>query len=207
MRTAAPGICVSRSFAANKPFALWFALFLLAGCRNKDAEPPDHPRISSNVILRDVTFRSAALSREMRYRVILPAIITAHRQLPVVYLLHGNGGSFRDWSNYSDVARYAETNLVLVMPQGVAFWAHARKPIPKNWIACSPRIRTSRHHLAPIACSRISRPAIARQQFECCWPRACLWTPAETWEARLCTGPVGKVIPISSRSYWLTAHP
>jgi pimeloyl-ACP methyl ester carboxylesterase len=33
----------------------------------------------------------------------------------VVYLLHGGGGGYRDWSNYSDVARFAERGLILVI--------------------------------------------------------------------------------------------
>jgi S-formylglutathione hydrolase FrmB len=33
-------------------------------------------------------------------------------------LLHGGGGGYRDWSNYSDVARFAERGLILVMPEG-----------------------------------------------------------------------------------------
>ena len=36
----------------------------------------------------------------------------------MLYLLHGGGGGFRDWSNYSDVAGYAERGLILVMPEG-----------------------------------------------------------------------------------------
>jgi putative tributyrin esterase len=68
--------------------------------------------------MRDVTFRSAALNRETQYRVILPASITANEKFPVVYLLHSGGGGFRDWSNYSDVAQFAERGLILVMPEG-----------------------------------------------------------------------------------------
>ena len=86
-------------------------------------------------------------------------------------------------------------------------YSPARPPISANLLACSPRIRTSRHHPALSACSRISRPAIARQQFECCWPQDCLWTLAETWEGQLCIGPAGRVMPISRRFFWLTAHP
>jgi putative tributyrin esterase len=67
--------------------------------------------------MQDVTFHSAALGRDMPYRVITPANIPAGTRLPVVYLLHGGGGSFRDWSNYSDVARFAERGLILVMPE------------------------------------------------------------------------------------------
>jgi putative tributyrin esterase len=66
--------------------------------------------------LRDITFHSDALGRDMPYRVISPAE-PASGKLPVVYLLHGGGGRFRDWSNYSDVARFAEPGLLLVMPE------------------------------------------------------------------------------------------
>jgi len=97
---------------------LSFSLVLWIGCGNKEAEGPDHPRFNSNVVLRDIVFRSVALNREMRYRVALPASIASHQKLPVVYLLHGGGGDFRDWTNYSDVTRFAGASLVLVMPQG-----------------------------------------------------------------------------------------
>jgi putative tributyrin esterase len=54
----------------------------------------------------------------MPYRVILPAATGPNATLPVLYLLHGGGGSYRDWSNYSAVARYAAHGLILVMPEG-----------------------------------------------------------------------------------------
>lgn len=92
---------------------------LSASCgRNEPPEKPDHPRLTPNVTLRDVSFRSAALNRDMPYRVILPTNLSAERKLPVVYLLHGGGGGFRDWSNYSDVAHFAESGFLLVMPEG-----------------------------------------------------------------------------------------
>jgi putative tributyrin esterase len=68
--------------------------------------------------MRDVSFRSAALDRDMQYRVVIPSVIAKDRKLPVVYLLHGGGGGFRDWSNYSDIAQFAEQGLILVMPEG-----------------------------------------------------------------------------------------
>src|SRR5438270_11388719 len=70
--------------------------------------------------MQDVTFHSSALGRDMPYRVFLPATIPTNKRLPAVYLLHGGGGSYRDWSNYSDVGRFAERGLVLVMPEGEA---------------------------------------------------------------------------------------
>jgi S-formylglutathione hydrolase FrmB len=93
------------------------SLLLLSACENKAQVPADHPRLASNVVMKDVTFRSASLNREMQYRVLFPATVSVGTKLPVVYLLHGGGGGFRDWSNYSDVARFAE-RLILVMPEG-----------------------------------------------------------------------------------------
>jgi len=94
-------------------------LLFLAAC-NKRAEDAqrDSPRLTSNVKMIDVTFHSVALKRDMPYRMVLPANVSANKKLPVVYLLHGGGGNFRDWSNYSDVARFAERGLILVMPEG-----------------------------------------------------------------------------------------
>ena len=99
--------------------SLCVALLLLTACNKKKAEAqPDNPRLTPKVTMRDITFHSVALNREMQYRVILPTTIAAGQKLPVVYLLHGGGGGFRDWSNYSNVAEFAERGLILVMPEG-----------------------------------------------------------------------------------------
>ena len=99
---------------------LTFGLVALqvAGCHKTERAKRDHPRLAPGVSLEDLTFHSKALGREMPYRVFLPAKVEAGIRLPTVYLLHGNGGSYRDWSNYSDVARYASQGLILVMTDG-----------------------------------------------------------------------------------------
>ncbi len=90
------------------------ALFLF---RRNPAEPiPDHPRLAAGIVMQHVRFFSPALKREMVYRVFMPAN-AGGRKLPVVYLLHGGGGTFRDWSNNTDVAEFG-TELLIVMPQG-----------------------------------------------------------------------------------------
>ena len=95
------------------------ACLSILSCGKKEGPPaPDRPRLTSGVKMIDVTFHSAALNRDMPYRAILPANIAPNQKLPVLYLLHGGGGGFRDWSNYSDVAGYAERGLILVMPEG-----------------------------------------------------------------------------------------
>ncbi|MBV9181081.1 MAG: hypothetical protein JO356_07205 [Acidobacteria bacterium] len=90
-------------------------LAVLSACNQQ--LPPDRPRLTAGVIMRDVVFRSASLHRDMPYRVVLPST-RVNQKMPVVYLLHGGGGNFHDWTNYSDVARFAEWGLILVMPEG-----------------------------------------------------------------------------------------
>jgi S-formylglutathione hydrolase FrmB len=90
---------------------------LFAGCQAHQLRP-DQPRLAPGATMKDVTFFSTALKREMPYRVFLPVNLVPVQKLPVVYLLHGGGGNFRDWSNYSDVARYTAHGLILIMPEG-----------------------------------------------------------------------------------------
>ncbi len=94
------------------------ALLFLVACGNRGAAPEDRPRPIPGVTVRDVAFYSKALRREMRYRVELPATVAPHQRLRAVYLLHGGGGCYQDWSNYSDAGRFVPNGLLLVMPQG-----------------------------------------------------------------------------------------
>jgi len=104
----------------------------LAGCRTTERALLDHPRLAPGVAMQDVTFHSAALNRQMPYRVFLPEKIAPGQRLPVVYLLHGGGADFTAWSNQLDVARYAAPEnsggpgLILVMPEGdSSYWLNA----------------------------------------------------------------------------------
>jgi len=107
-----------------------FALIPWLAChRQQPASQPDQPRLTPNVTVRDVTFRSAALGRDMQYRVFLPVTTTTGQKLQTLYLLHGGGGGFRDWSNYSDVAHFAQSGLLLIMPEGgSSYYANAVDP-------------------------------------------------------------------------------
>jgi S-formylglutathione hydrolase len=113
MKKSIPLLCIS---------ALGLLIIAFAGCAATPAPPPDRPQLVPGVVMRDVRFFSAALQRQMPYRVFLPAVISSGQKLPVVYLLHGGNGGFRDWSNNSEVAEFAATarygGLILVMPEG-----------------------------------------------------------------------------------------
>lgn len=100
--------------------SILFSISLGLGACHKGAgeAPKDAPQLTPKVTLRDVIFHSRALQRDMPYRVVMPAESAAGKKLKTVYLLRGGGGTFRDWTNYSDVAKYAEHGLLLVMPEG-----------------------------------------------------------------------------------------
>lgn len=72
----------------------------------------------------DYRFHSAALDREMPYRVLTPAAAdAAGRRYPVLYLLHGLGGHFTDWTKYTRLAHHlAGAGLIVVMPEGANSW-------------------------------------------------------------------------------------
>jgi S-formylglutathione hydrolase FrmB len=94
------------------------ALAVFVGCHRGQLTVLDHPRSFPGVVSRDVTFYSSALDRNMTYRVYLPRDVSAGTRFPTVYLLHGCGTSFRDWSNYSDVGAFAASGIILVMVDG-----------------------------------------------------------------------------------------
>ncbi|MGH2371427.1 MAG: alpha/beta hydrolase, partial [Chloroflexota bacterium] len=83
---------------------------------------------------QDRAFSSAILGRSMPYRIYLPPSYEAGeqtgRRYPVLYLLHGMGGRYDEWSGYGaeEVAnqlladgQFAE--VILVLPQGgLGYW-------------------------------------------------------------------------------------
>jgi S-formylglutathione hydrolase FrmB len=100
---------------------LFFA-FPLAGC-HRAAIVGDHPRTAAGVKMIDIAFHSDALGRNGTYRAYLPANPVPGEKLPVVYLLHGGGEDYRDWSNESEVSEYAAVDLIVVMPDGdESYW-------------------------------------------------------------------------------------
>ena len=74
--------------------------------------------------LREESVQSAALGRAMKYRVLLPSDYdSSQRRYPVLYLLHGLGGDYKDWTTRTNVAEYSRTlPLIIVMPDGENSW-------------------------------------------------------------------------------------
>jgi len=93
---------------------LLLLLLPITCCHAPEQVEPDQPRLTPAVRLIDIEIDSATLQRKIPVRFIVPA--TPAPDAPVVYLLHGAGASFREWSNHSDIAGLAASNVILVMP-------------------------------------------------------------------------------------------
>jgi putative tributyrin esterase len=84
--------------------------------------------------VKDVTFRSASLNRDMPYRVYLPQkYAQSAGRFPVLYLLHGIYGNFKDWDTQSHLRQYAQNlDLIIVMPDGGNHWYVNSATVPSN---------------------------------------------------------------------------
>ena len=73
---------------------------------------------------RDVRFASAALGRDMPYRVLLPAgYDSSARRYPVLYLLHGLDGHYDNWTARTKLRQHlAGLDLIVVTPEGANSW-------------------------------------------------------------------------------------
>ena len=70
-------------------------------------------------------FQSKSLGRAMKYRVLVPASYQANdnRRYPVLYLLHGLYGDYKNWTELTAVAKHADgIELIIAMPDGNDSW-------------------------------------------------------------------------------------
>jgi enterochelin esterase-like enzyme len=97
---------------------------------------PDPPAVVTSDLSgtwREVTFYSSALNRDMAYYVYLPpGYASEGRRYPVLYMLHGAGGSKDEWPAYglvTDVDRSIVSKdinpMIVVLPQGdLGYWVN-----------------------------------------------------------------------------------
>ena len=123
----------SRAFATGSRFISVVAVLLAAlsfaqysPCsvdkENASERVPHKSRGSSS--LRDATFHSGSLGRDMRYRVILPAgYDTSGKRYPTLFLLHGLYGDFTNWSTRTNlVSDVRDMDLIIAMPDAGNSW-------------------------------------------------------------------------------------
>lgn len=84
--------------------------------------------------VRDGSFHSERLGRDMRYRVILPAgYENSSEHYPTLFLLHGLYGDFENWSTRTDLVRYAGSlRLIIAMPDAGDSWYTNSATVPED---------------------------------------------------------------------------
>jgi putative tributyrin esterase len=111
--------------------ALVFCLILLSTVRLTFAQKAvSTPAFESGKEFRaeEVTFHSPSLDRDMHYQVLLPHDYRNNdygngRRLPVLYLLHGLYGDYKNWDTRTGIESYAKTmSLLIVMPDADDSW-------------------------------------------------------------------------------------
>ena len=118
-----------RGFALVGNTALLIAVFLFCVSVPSFAQktPGDQPapgKKHTSATLREASFHSASLNREMHYRVLLPVNYDASaRRYPTLFLLHGLYGDYKNWSTLTSLAKYARNlNVIIAMPDAGNSW-------------------------------------------------------------------------------------
>src|SRR5215213_1485949 len=102
------------------------ALHAAASIGTQAAAPKNRTavRAQATAALREDRVMSTSLGREMKYRVLLPRGYEGSlKRYPVLFLLHGVGGDYKDWTTRTDLAEYAGAiPLIIVMPDAENGW-------------------------------------------------------------------------------------
>ena len=109
----------------RKGLFLFCAVIVLLVCTSASSQTaPRAAQPSSGLTVRDVTFHSTSLARDMTYRIVLPAgYETSGRRYPVLYILHGLMGHYSDWESRTHLDDYvADLPLIIAMPEGDDSW-------------------------------------------------------------------------------------
>jgi putative tributyrin esterase len=88
---------------------------------------------SKTLRAQEATFHSSALDRDMHYLVLLPLDYDSGRSFPVLYLLHGLYGDYKNWDTRTALENYAKTmSLLIVMPDADNSWYTNSATVPHD---------------------------------------------------------------------------
>jgi S-formylglutathione hydrolase FrmB len=107
---------------------LWWFFIIILVCsingfaQKRTTRPVSTPREPTSKILI-----SRLMAREMPYNIILPpnyySPSGSRVKFPVLYLLHGLWGSYKDWTTKTKLLEYsAKYNIIIVNPEGGSSW-------------------------------------------------------------------------------------
>jgi putative tributyrin esterase len=109
--------------------SLLFAVTALLAAPVLRASSPQGPAssVTPKVLpprVKEATFFSKSLEREMHYRILLPAgYETSQRRYPTLFLLHGLYGDFTNWTTLTHVSEWARNrDVIIAMPDAGNSW-------------------------------------------------------------------------------------
>lgn len=117
-----------KTFHAIQSFILILVLSVVAPLAAQVKTP-------SRSRLETVKFESKLIGKTLPYTVILPAGYhkSSTTRYPVLYLLHGLGGHYSDWTTRTNVADYSERYaLIIVTPEGNDSWYIDSAGVPSD---------------------------------------------------------------------------
>lgn len=101
-------------------------LFLLIALSLPFAVHAQKPTVAKSNGFLELKLESRLMKREMPYRVILPVGYEnpgEKTSYPAIYLLHGLGGSYRNWTEKTKLVEYAKNhNFIIVTVEGKNGW-------------------------------------------------------------------------------------
>lgn len=84
-------------------------------------------------LAKEAMFHSSSLDRDMHYLVLLPRDYDNGRRFPVLYLLHGIYGDYKNWDTRTGIETYAKTMpLLIVMPDADDSWYTNSATVPRD---------------------------------------------------------------------------
>jgi S-formylglutathione hydrolase FrmB len=108
-------------------------LLLVSGLPAAAQKHGHAPPAPAEARVRDEVLHSAALGRDMHYRVLLPAAVTSGGRFPVLYLLHGIYGDYLNWDTRTGLENYTrDLPLLIVMPDADDSWYTNSSAVPQD---------------------------------------------------------------------------
>jgi putative tributyrin esterase len=121
---------------SNSQFAILqiLAFVLLIVAQVTPAQPRSPAKKALSPRVQERTFHSKALDREMHYMIVLPAeYASSQRRYPVLYLLHGWAGDFKNWVTLTNLVDYSRSYpIIIITPDAQNSWYVNSATIAKN---------------------------------------------------------------------------
>jgi poly(3-hydroxybutyrate) depolymerase len=88
---------------------------------------------AGNQCVRESVFHSASLNRDMHYLVLLPCDYPSGARFPVLYLLHGLYGDYKNWDTRTHLeSAAAGLPFLIVTPDADDSWTPILPPSPRT---------------------------------------------------------------------------